>query len=293
VAVRNGFLLPMRVVMALFRGKLRAAIREGLRQGRLTPPRGKSLQQLDNLLNKVGRAKWNVYIRERYPHGRGVLVYLARYLRGGPLFNRRLLSCDGEQVVFRYAERAKGPRGQAHQRTMSCPLEQFLGRWLLDVPPSHAVRVRCWGLYAHTQGDALARCRQQVGQGPVEGPKPGDGPREDEAWGEAPPECCPVCGQRLVCTALPPPRRSPTASRAGLGAGSMRGRTAVGGRRPTRREPVWPAEGRRGPCVSLLVAILPRPLPFVVPTAHGACDVSLKRERHRGGIWIQAPQEDA
>src|SRR5918996_1849621 len=43
----------------------------------------------------------------------GVWVYLARYLRGGPLSNRRLLSCDGEQVVFRYEERPKGPGGQA------------------------------------------------------------------------------------------------------------------------------------------------------------------------------------
>jgi hypothetical protein len=59
-------------------------------------------------------------------------------------------------------------------------------------------------LYAHTQGDALAVCRQQVGQGPVEAPAPRDGQRDGEGWGEAQPERCPVCGQRLVCTALIP-----------------------------------------------------------------------------------------
>jgi hypothetical protein len=64
VAVRNGFLLPMAVVMALFRGKLRAAIREGIAQGQLTLPEGKSRQQVENLLNKLGRQKWNVHIRE-------------------------------------------------------------------------------------------------------------------------------------------------------------------------------------------------------------------------------------
>jgi hypothetical protein len=46
-AVRHGFLLPVRVVMAVFRGKL---------------------------LNKLGRVKWNVHIRERYGHGAGVLT---------------------------------------------------------------------------------------------------------------------------------------------------------------------------------------------------------------------------
>jgi Putative transposase/Transposase zinc-binding domain len=204
VAVRHGFLLPMRVVMAVFRGKLRAAIREGIVQGELTLPAGKSPQQWENLLNKLGRVKWNVHIRERYPHGEGVLIYLARYLRGGPIASRRLVSCEGQQVVFGYEERAKGPQGQATQRTMRLPLEQFIGRCLLHVPPRHAVRVRCWGLYAHTQGEALAHCRQQLGQEPVESPPVWDAPRESAGGAEEQPACCPVCGQRLVCTALIP-----------------------------------------------------------------------------------------
>jgi Putative transposase/Transposase zinc-binding domain len=211
VAVRHGYLLPMRVVMAVFRGKLRAAIRQGLHQGRLAPPEGKSRQQVDNVLNKLGRQKWNVHIRERYAHGTGVLIYLARYLRGGPIANRRLLACDGERVVFGYEERAKGPGGHAQRRTMSLPLEQFIGRWRLHVPPSRAVLVRCWGLYAHTQGEALALCRQQLGQAPVPGPEPValHPPIPPEV--DASCERCPVCGQPLVSTALirragvPPP----------------------------------------------------------------------------------------
>ena len=65
VAVRHGFLLPMRVVMALFRGKLRAAIRQGLGQGTLQLPAGQRQQQVEQLLNKLGRQKWHVHIRER------------------------------------------------------------------------------------------------------------------------------------------------------------------------------------------------------------------------------------
>jgi hypothetical protein len=161
VAVRHGFLLPVRVVRAVFRGKLRAASRAGIAQGELTLPAGKSRQHWENRLNQLGRVKWNVPMRERYPHGTGVLIYLARYLRGGPIANRRLLAWDGQQVVLGSEERAKGPQGQATPRTRRLPLEQFLGRWLWHVPPRHAVRVRCWGLYAPTQGNALAPCRQQ------------------------------------------------------------------------------------------------------------------------------------
>ena len=204
VAVRHGFLLPMRVVMALFRGKLLAAIRQGVAHGTLQRPAGQRQQPVENLLNKLGRTKWNVHIRERYPYGHGVLVYLARYLRGGPIAQRRLLACDGQQVVFGYEERAKGPGRQATRGTMRLPLEQFIGRWRLHVPPPGAVLVRCWGLYAHTQGAALAVCRQQLGQGPVEVPERLDWQSCCEERGETHPERCPVCGRRLVCTALIP-----------------------------------------------------------------------------------------
>jgi hypothetical protein len=59
VAVSHGCLLPMRVVMALFRGKLRAATHQGLVQRALQLPSGKSRQQVENLLNKLGRQKWS------------------------------------------------------------------------------------------------------------------------------------------------------------------------------------------------------------------------------------------
>jgi hypothetical protein len=209
VAVHNGFLLPMRVVMALFRGKLLATIRQGVVQGTLSLPEGQRRQQVENLLNKLGRTKWNVHIRERYGYGQGVLIYLARSLRGGPIANSRLLACDGQQVVFGYEERAKGPEGQAKRRTMRLPLAQFMGRWRLHVPSPRAVLVRGWGLYAHSQGDALARCRQPLDQGPVQASAPRDGSHADEACGEAHPERCPVCGQPLVCTALIPRAGAP------------------------------------------------------------------------------------
>jgi Putative transposase len=65
VAVRHGCLLPMRVVMAVFRGKLRAAIRHGCAPGTRTLPVGQRPPQLDKLLNTLGRQQWHVHSRER------------------------------------------------------------------------------------------------------------------------------------------------------------------------------------------------------------------------------------
>ena len=79
---RNGYLLPVRVVMALFRGKFLAVLRQGVRQGRLTLPPGWREQQILNLLNKLGRPKWNVHLRQRGPRPEQVVDYVGQYIRG-------------------------------------------------------------------------------------------------------------------------------------------------------------------------------------------------------------------
>src|SRR5262249_41060679 len=92
VAVRHGFLLPARVVMAVFRGKMVAAIRQTFARGALALPESMPPQQLLNLLNRLGhptKTKWHVRIMEPYRHGAGVVTELALDLRGGPLQNRR------------------------------------------------------------------------------------------------------------------------------------------------------------------------------------------------------------
>jgi hypothetical protein len=73
-AVRNGVLLPVRVVMTVVRGKRLAALDAAVRGGMLTLPDGIPLRQWATLRHKLGRQKWNVHLRERYPHGTGVLT---------------------------------------------------------------------------------------------------------------------------------------------------------------------------------------------------------------------------
>ncbi len=133
VPVRHGFLLPSRVVMALFRGKLLAAIRRAVRQEPLQLPDGMRPQRCENLLNKLGRAKWNVPICERSPHGTGVLIDLARYVRGGPLAKQRLVSSAHGEVTFRY--RVNGEASDRRPRgLMTLPIAEFIGRYRLHVP---------------------------------------------------------------------------------------------------------------------------------------------------------------
>ena len=75
------FLLPYDLIKDTFRKHARKAILKALNKGELVLPDGMRAQRVENLMNKLGRKKWNVRICERYPHGCGVLTYLARYLK--------------------------------------------------------------------------------------------------------------------------------------------------------------------------------------------------------------------
>jgi hypothetical protein len=152
------------------------------------------------LLNKLGRKKWNVCIQARYDHGQGVAIYLARYVRGGPMSNRRLLEADEAQVTFRYHDYRDG-----QDKPMTLPTHQFLQRLLWHVPELGAHRIRSYGLYYPAKGEALTQCRQQLGQAPIEPPQYLDWQIYCQDLGQVESTQCPVCGKRLVCTKAFPP----------------------------------------------------------------------------------------
>jgi hypothetical protein len=76
-AVRQGFLLPARVVMAVLRGKMLAAIRQAWGREELVLPAGLGPQLFLTRLTRLGhprKSPWNVRIMERYRHGAGVVT---------------------------------------------------------------------------------------------------------------------------------------------------------------------------------------------------------------------------
>jgi Putative transposase/Transposase zinc-binding domain len=215
VAVRHGFLLPARVVMAVFRGKMVDAIRRTWARGELALPEPMGPQQVLNLLNRLGhprQTQWNVRIMERYRHGAGVVTYLARYLRGGPIKNARLVAFDGARVTFLQRTRQEGT---AAPQRITLPVADFLQRWLLHVPMPQTRVVRSYGLYHPSHAAALAVCRAALGQAPLEVPAALDWQTVCAQRGDAHPERCPTCGQRLVCTRVIPRGGAPPPLRAG------------------------------------------------------------------------------
>ena len=208
VAVRHGFLLPTRAVLAVFRGKMVAALRQTVARGELALPKPMRPQQFLNLLNRLGhppKTKWNVRSMERYRHGAGVVTSLARSLRGGPIKNARLVAWDGDRVTFLYrARHAEVEGGSPAPQRMTLAVADVLQRWLQHVPVPQTRVVRSYGLYHPTHAETLALCRAVLGQPPVVVPACLDWQTVCAQRGDAHTERCPTCGQLLVYTSVIP-----------------------------------------------------------------------------------------
>ena len=193
-AVRNGYLVPVAAARIVFRGKFLDGVGKAWERGQLNLPQAMSERQLKNLLNQLGRKKWNVCIRERYSHGSGVITYLARYVRGGPMSNQKLLSADEEGVTFRYRDHRDGK-----VKPMTLTPEQFIGRALWHVPEKGMQVIRHYGLYGRCGQKLRDQCRAQVGQAAEQAPEVLAVEQYWEKAGRPEKLCCPVCGEPMIC----------------------------------------------------------------------------------------------
>jgi hypothetical protein len=75
---------------------------------------------LRELLDELFAKDWVDYCKPPFGGSRQVLEYLARYTHRVAIANDRLVRMDGEQVVFRYRDRARAPCGEG--AAMSAPL---------------------------------------------------------------------------------------------------------------------------------------------------------------------------
>jgi hypothetical protein len=207
-ALRNGLLLPVRVVMAVFRGKMLAAMRQAWMRGELALPEALRPQQLLHRLNRLGQAQttpWNVHMRERYRHGAGGVTSLARDLRGGPLKNARLVAWDGERVTCTYRAHAAGARASIalRQRMTLASGEVSPTVVAACASPTDADGSLLWAVPAYPHG-GFGVLPGAGGPAPVVVPVVLAWQTACAQRGDAHPERCPACGQLLGCTGIMP-----------------------------------------------------------------------------------------
>jgi Putative transposase/Transposase zinc-binding domain len=195
LGAKGQFLVHVKPLAALFRGKVRA----GLRQLRLE--------------QEVPHETWSTpWVVDCRPVGtaEAALKYLAPYIFRVALSNNRIVAVVNDQVTFRY-------RVADTKKTKTCtlPAEAFIGRFLQHVLPKGFVKVRYFGLFSSGNRPLLAQVRKVLAATGVVCPVEliAGGTAEAAAPAPAlPSSTCPPCGMLMQVRQLPRlPRRSPPA----------------------------------------------------------------------------------
>lgn len=153
IASRRGFLVPVRVLSRVFRGKLLDRFDQTLQTR--TPALGASLG--GQLLRQAAAREWVVYSKAPMAGPEQVLRYLGRYTHRIAIGNERLVALHDGKVTFRYRDR----RRSNALRLMTLEAHEFIDRFLLHMLPRGFVRVRHYGFQANGQRRQLiARARQ-------------------------------------------------------------------------------------------------------------------------------------
>jgi hypothetical protein len=153
IASRPGFLVPVRVLSRVFRGKLLDRFDRALhtRTSAVGAPLGY------RLLRQAASKEWVVYSKAPLAGPAQVLRYLGRYTHRIAIGNERLVALQGDRVTFRYRDRKRGNA----RRLLTLEAPQFVQRFLLHVLPRGFVRVRHFGLQANgCRSRLIARVRQ-------------------------------------------------------------------------------------------------------------------------------------
>jgi hypothetical protein len=122
IDVGREFLLPVKVLSRLFRGKLTACLERLMAKGRLELP--VPLQRpgaFSALLGQLRRTRWVTYCRRPFAVPEQVFKDLGRYTHRVGLSNRRLLDVTNEAVTIatRDARRATARRPRRPRRNRS------------------------------------------------------------------------------------------------------------------------------------------------------------------------------
>lgn len=200
VDAKKQLLLPFRAVEEFFKGAFLRVLREKYSAGLVTLPPDMTRQQYDVVYEKTSELEWKAKVMERYEHPHGVLEYLARYIRGGPIGNSRIVAFDGRNVTFRYDDnRIKDPH-VPKSRTMTLDGVEFMMRFLSHCPPKGYLTTRSYGLFANTNiRRKLTAARKARGQAPVEKKKPkATLITALEKKGKRAEACCSICQKPYV-----------------------------------------------------------------------------------------------
>jgi hypothetical protein len=147
IAAREKYLLPIKVLAKLFRGKFLAALDQAYREGKLDLA-GSIAELADpeawrRFKDALYKKDW-VVAKPPFGGAEQVFNYLGRYTHRIAISNHRIVNFADGKVTFSWKDYADGCK----KKLMTLDAVEFLRRFLLHVLPHGFVRIRHYGLCA-------------------------------------------------------------------------------------------------------------------------------------------------
>lgn len=205
---KRKFLLPVKVLSRLFKGKFLFLLRKAYETHKLRFPG--AISSLGDSFTKYVRElyakEWVVYCKPPFNGPESVIRYLGRYTHRVAVTNHRLVGIDHGQVSFFWKDYRDGNA----KKIMTLEASEFIRRFLLHILPDRFVKIRYFGLLSNrNRKTCLTQCRTLLG---VEGTPE----QATETWQAVLLRLtgidvghCPLCHGRLLTKALPRFYRGP------------------------------------------------------------------------------------
>jgi hypothetical protein len=142
------FLLPVKPLASLFRGKLLAALQQAYDSAELKLA-GTTAELADPLRwvaykDRLYRKDWNVYAKAPFDGVEQVFRYLGRYTHRVAISNYRIVDISGGKVTFTVKDYADASK----KKVLTLDALEFLRRFLMHIVPKAFHRIRHYGLFA-------------------------------------------------------------------------------------------------------------------------------------------------
>jgi hypothetical protein len=142
IASSGQFLVHVRALSKLFKGKLRATLKE--------------LDLLHLVPSDVWKQDWVVHCKS-VGDGEGALKYLGAYVFRVAISDSRIISYDGKSVRFKYYK-----VGSRKARYSELPVMEFIRRFLQHVLPSGFMKIRHYGFLSPNFSVPIERIRELI-----------------------------------------------------------------------------------------------------------------------------------
>jgi len=161
ISSKKGFLVSVKVLAKLFRGKFLDYLKRAFQDHKLHfYGENKELEmprKFQELIDQAYAKEWVVYVKKPFSGPKQVLQYLGKYTHRVAISNHRIIDVKDDRVVFKWRDYKDGNT----MKTMSVSVQEFMRRFLLHVIPKGFVKIRFYGLLSNrNKKEMLIKCRE-------------------------------------------------------------------------------------------------------------------------------------